>query len=144
MSKRKNSDTYMSFMIATETTAVATVPSYEDIPIFDLLRELSGESIGDEKVPCVNCCIAARKGDKQCISSLETPEQPFQITLHCWKSADLKNVPDRDKNIHTHLPQRHYTRATSKLHQLLNHFFLVAAQDSVSHYGKQWGKNVNS
>ena len=30
----------LQFMIATETTAVATVPSYEDMPIFDLLRKV--------------------------------------------------------------------------------------------------------
>jgi hypothetical protein len=46
------------------------------------------------------CCgrtgISARKSDKQRLYSLETPEHPFLITLRCWKSADLKNVPDQE------------------------------------------------
>jgi hypothetical protein len=80
---RKQVDTYISSTIATETTAVAAVPSYEDTPIFDLLREQSGKSIGNEKTSCVNSYISARKGDKQRIYSLETPEQQFQINLRC-------------------------------------------------------------
>ena len=77
----KHANTYISSMIATETTAAAAVPSHENTKIFDLLREHFGESIGNEKMSCVTSYISVRKGHKQRIYSLETPEQPFQITL---------------------------------------------------------------
>jgi hypothetical protein len=120
-------------MITTGAVIDAAMPSYEDSSILDLLQEQAGQSTGEEKTAYVNSYISARKGDKECIYSLETPEQPFQITLRCWKSTDLKNVPNRE-DLHTYVTATLHIAATSKLHKILNQFFLIAARKCV----KRW------
>jgi hypothetical protein len=133
--ERKHADIFTSSTTAIETA----VSSLEVTTIFDLLR--LREQSTNEKTSCVNFFISARKGDRQRIYSLETPEQPFQVTLRCWKSADLKNVSERRKYLHTYASATLHIGEGSKLHEVLNQFFLIAARECVSNGGKQWEKN---
>jgi hypothetical protein len=128
------------YTIAIDTGVPAASPSSNQNPLFDFLKGRFGNTSGRGTPSCVSSYISTRMGERSHICSLKTDEKPYQISLSCWRTEDLRGVPEWEKYLHSYASITLHTDEESEVHGLIHRLVEAAVQEVMAKGGQHWEK----
>jgi hypothetical protein len=114
---------------------VAGTRGFEVKDLFGSIRDVFGGGNGPDQ-SLVSSYISCRMGQRSHIFSLKPTEKPFQLNVRCYRSEDIRGVPDKDKF------QKAYATMTLHLHKNSHlHLMVTGVEEMISQGAQYWGKS---
>jgi hypothetical protein len=127
---------------AIRTEDLAAVSGSENADPFDLLRATCGHTSGQPAQCTRNSCISARKGTTSHVCSFQTAPCPYQLSMLCYRSEDITNVPMNQRYLHSYMNITYHFKEDSITHGLLKQLMVAETQEALARGGHHF-KSLN-